>query len=101
MKALPLIVVLGLAMSTPLAVAGNEKDDEHSSHHPAPTTAREASRASSDESSGNKAGPAQQNMKKVESLMQQIQNSGDPIDKRRLLADHLQALRDQISLMRT
>jgi flagellar biosynthesis/type III secretory pathway protein FliH len=101
MKALPLIVVLGLALSTPFAFAEDEKADDHASHHPAPTTDSEASRASSDDQAANKPSPAQENMKKVEGLMQQIQKTDDPVEKRQLLADHLQALRDQMRLIRS
>jgi flagellar biosynthesis/type III secretory pathway protein FliH len=101
MKALPLIVVLGLALSTPFAFAEDEKADDHASHHPAPTTDSEASRTLSDDQAANKPSPAQENMKKVEGLMQQIQKTDDPVEKRQLLADHLQALRNQMRLIRS
>jgi hypothetical protein len=101
MKALTLIVVLGLALSAPLAFAEDEEADDHSSHHAAPTTDSETSRASSDDQAANKPSPAQENMKKVEGLMQQIQKTDDPVAKRQLLADHLQALRDQMRLIRS
>ena len=99
MQPLHLIIVLGLALSSPLAVAQDQKDD-HTSHHPAPTTDSGASQTRSNDQAARKDLPAQEGMKKVEELMRQIQKSDDPVEKRQLLADHLQGLRAQIRLMR-
>src|SRR3954470_14572425 len=99
MQPLRLIIFLGLAMSIPFAVAQDQKD-EHASHHPAPATDSGASQASTDDQAGSKSSLAQENMNKVESLLQQVQESNDPAQKRQLLGEHLQALRDQLRLMR-
>ena len=99
MQPLRLIIVLGLVLSVPLAVAQDQKDD-HTSHHPAPATDSGASQPRSDDQAASRDLPAQEGMNKVEELMRQIQKSDDPVEKRQLLADHLQALRDQVRLMR-
>jgi hypothetical protein len=99
MQALRLIIVLGLALSIPLALAQDQEGD-HASHHPAPTTDSGASQASSDGQAASKSSPAQDNMNKVERLMQQVQETDDPAQKRQLLDEHLQALRDQLRLIR-
>lgn len=99
MQRLRLIIVLGLVLSVPLAVAQDQKDD-HTSHHPAPATDSGASQPRSDDQAASKDLPAQEGMNKVEELMRQIQKSDDPVEKRQLLTDHLQALRDQIRLIR-
>ena len=99
MQPLRLIVFLGLAVSIPFAIAQDQKD-EHASHHPAPATDSGASQASTDDQAAGKSSPVHENMNKVESLLQQVQETDDPAQKRQLLGQHLQALRDQLRLMR-
>jgi len=99
MQPLRLIVFVGLAVSISFAVAQDQKD-EHAGHHPAPTTDSGASQASAEDGAGIRPSPAQENMNKVESLLQQVGKTDDPAQKRQLLGQHLQALRDQLRLMR-
>src|SRR4051812_25901355 len=99
MQPLRLVIFLALAMSITFAVA-QEQQDEHASHHPAPATDTGASQASTDDQAGSKSSLAQENMNKVESLLQQVQETNDPGEKRQLLGEHLQARRDQLRLMR-
>ena len=99
MQPLRLIVFVGLAVSISFAVAQDQKD-EHAGHHPAPTTDSGASQTSAEDEAGSKSSPAQENMNKVESLLQQVGKTDDPAQKRQLLGQHLQALRDQLRLMR-
>src|SRR6185295_8933353 len=99
MQPLRLIVFLGLAVSIPFAVAQDQKD-EHAGHHPAPTTDSGASQAPAEDGAGSRPSPAQENMNKVESLLQQVGKTDDPAQKPQLLGQHLQALRDQLRLMR-
>ena len=100
MKAMRLIIVLGLALSIPVALAQEEKED-HSSHHPTQKTDTGGARPSSDDQDASKSAPVQESMKKIERLMQQIQEADDLAQKRQLLSEHLQALRDQMRLIRT
>jgi len=93
------LIFVGLVVSISFAVAQDQKD-EHAGHHPAPTTDSGASQTSAEDEAGSKSSPAQENMNKVESLLQQVGKTDDPAQKRQLLGQHLQALRDQLRLMR-
>jgi hypothetical protein len=98
MKALRLIIALGLALSIPVAFGQDEED--HSNHHPAQKTDAEGAQPSGDDNAA-KSAPVQENMKKIELLMQQIQGADDAAQKRQFLTEHLQALRDQMRLIRS
>src|SRR3954453_17845126 len=63
MQPLRTIIALGLALSVPLALAQDQKDD-HTSHHPAPAIDSGASQASGGQQGSSKASPAQENMNK-------------------------------------
>jgi hypothetical protein len=82
-----------------MAFAQSEEQD-HSAHHPAQITEPGAGPTSSHDHDGGKASPVQENMKKIEGLMEQIQAATDPGLKRDLLSQHLQALREQMRLIR-
>lgn len=100
MKALPLVIVLSLTCAAPMAFAQSEEQD-HSAHHPAQGAAPEAAQPSGHEHGTARPSPVQENMKKIEALMQQIQKTTDPGQKRELLAQHLDAMREQMRLIRT
>jgi hypothetical protein len=106
MRTSMLIILAGLALGAPAAFAQEEQD--HSAHHPpaadqAPDKAAEAasSAPAGHDHGAAKPSPARENMAKVEALMQQIAQSADPAEKRTLLRAHLQALREQMKLVRS
>ena len=100
MKTLSLIIALGLALFMPAAFAQDDEED-HSGHHPGETNQVEKSQPPGNEDAAARAGPLQKSMTDLEGLMQQIQETGDPAQKRLLLNEHLQALRDQMRLIRS
>jgi hypothetical protein len=100
MKSLHLIIALGLVLSMPAAFAQDD-DEDHASHHPGQTNQVENPTPPGDDGASAAAGPLQKSMKNVEGLMQQIQETGDLEQKRLLLNQHLQALRDQMRLIRS
>lgn len=100
MKALLLITVLGLICAAPMAFAESE-EQEHAAHHPAQSAEAEATSTSSDDHGGDKASPVQENMRRIEGLMEQIATATDPGQKRELLSQHLYALREQMGMIRS
>ncbi|HZR04134.1 MAG TPA: hypothetical protein VFA81_13300 [Burkholderiales bacterium] len=94
------MIALGLTCAAPMAFAESE-EQEHAAHHPAQSAEPEAATTSSDDRGGGGAGLVQENMKKIEGLMEQIQAATDPGQKRELLSQHLQALREQMRLIRS
>jgi|GEM_PF-3128782 len=95
MKRLSLVIALGAILASPLGFA-QQDTDEHASHHPqeqaaVPTPAH-------DHSQGG--GKLQENMKKMQALMAQILATEDPKLRSELLQQHLQAMRDQLKMMR-
>lgn len=98
-RMLPLVFAFALALGPGLACAAEEED--HSAHHPSPAASSES--APADEHDHGKAAgdPLQHGMQRIEALMQQIRTTEDLQRKRALLAEHLQAMRDQLQLVRT
>ena len=105
MRTSMLIILAGLTLGSPLALA--QTDEDHSAHNPpasdqAPPKADEGDAAPPAHEHGTaKASPVGENMQKVEALMQQIAQATDSDQKRTLLHEHLQALREQVKLMRS
>ncbi len=97
MKALSVLIALALISSAPVAFAQDDEQD-HSAHHPAAGSEPEAAPPAGHDHGTGKASALQENMIKIESLMQQIQTS-DPARKRELLGQHLQALQQQMRLV--
>ena len=97
MKAVPLLIALGLTCAAPLGSAQDQEQD-HSAHHQAQGVAPEATSPVPHEH-GSKPSLLQENMKKIEALMQQIQQTTEPAQKRELLAQHLQALRERMHVI--
>jgi len=100
MQLLRMIAVLALALSAAPAV-GQDQKDEHAGHHSPPTGDSEARKGSADEQGASKSSRAQENMSKLDRLLQQIQTVDDPVEKRRLLSEKLSILLDQVRLIRT
>lgn len=99
MKMLPLAIALGLICAASSAFP--EEEQNHSAHHPAQAVSPEAAEPAGHEHGDAKSSPVQENMKKIEALMQQIEQTADPTEKRELLAQHLEALREQMRLIRS
>ncbi|MEO8628895.1 MAG: hypothetical protein ABI612_12440 [Betaproteobacteria bacterium] len=100
MKALSLILAVGLTLSIPVAFAQDEKED-HSTHHPAQKAEAVRAQPSGGDHDASKSSPVQENMRNIERLLQQTQEANDPAQKRQFLSEHLQALRDQMRLIRS
>lgn len=100
MKSPSLLLALVLVSATPVALAQVTEEEDHSAHHPAAGAPAEAAAPAEHDHSAGKPDPAQENMKRIEGLMKQIQEIADPDRKRALLGEHLQALLAQMKLMR-
>ena len=98
MRALPLIVALTLGSMAPVAFA-QAQDEDHSAHHPAPSTQPQATPPAEHDHGAAAASPLQDNMRNIEALMQQIRETSDPARKKELLGQHLQALQKQMQLI--
>lgn len=106
MRTSMLIMLAALALAAPAVLAQEEED--HSAHHPAAAdqASDNAAEGPSSAPAGHdhgaaKSSPVRENMSKVEGLMQQIGQTTDPAQKRALLRAHLQALREQMKLVRS
>jgi hypothetical protein len=97
MKRLPLIIALGAILASPLGFA-QQDTDEHAAHHPKEQATAPASPSEHDHVQDG--GNLRQNMKKMQALMAQIIETEDPKLRSELLQQHLQAMRDQIKMMR-
>jgi hypothetical protein len=91
-----MFMALTLASTVPVAFA---QTDDHSAHQPPPATELEASPPVAHQHGTTKADAVQENMKKIEELMQQIQQAAEPARKRELLHQHLQAMQKQIGMV--
>jgi hypothetical protein len=96
MRALTLVITLGGILASPIALA-QQNTDEHAAHHPPEQTAAPAPQPEQGDSQGGK---LQQDMKKMQDLMARILTTEDPKLRNELLQQHLQAMRDQIKMMR-
>jgi hypothetical protein len=100
MRALPFLIALGLGCGVPMGFAQSE-DQDHSAHHDAQSSDADTAPHSGHDHGSAKASPLQENMKKAEALMQQIQRATDQAEKRELLSRHLQVLQEQMRLIRS
>lgn len=101
MKPSSLLLTLGLICVIPVALGQAAEEEDHSAHHPAAGEAADAAPPAEHDHGSSKADPLQQNMQRIEGLMKQIQEADDPDRKRALLGEHLQALLDQMKLIRS
>jgi hypothetical protein len=90
----PWIAATVLSLAPPALRAAEE---DHSAHHPPPT---EATAPAEHEHEKSEPGAIEAGMRRIEALMQQVREADDPDRKRTLLAEHLQAMRDQLVLVR-
>jgi len=100
MSGFSMLLTLCLMCAAPAAFAQVTDEEDHSAHHPAAGAPAESAAVAEHDHSAGKPDPAQDNMKRIEGLMKQIQDSADPDRKRALLGEHLQALLAQMKLMR-
>lgn len=101
MKSSFLLLTLGLICVTPVALSQAAEEEDHSAHHPAAGEAAATAPPAEHDHDSGKPDPLQQNMQRIEGLMRQIHEADDPERKRALLGEHLQALLDQMKLIRS
>lgn len=94
-----LVFASALALAPGLACAAEEQD--HSAHHPSPAASSESAPTTEHDHGKGAGDPLQHGMQRIEELMHQIRSTEDVQRKRTLLAEHLQAMRDQTQLVRT
>lgn len=90
MRAATFLLVVASAFALAPGFTSAAEEEDHSAHHPAPAASAETAPDA-----------LQQGMRRIEDLMYQIRNTDDLERKRTLLAEHLQAMRDQMLLVRT
>ena len=98
----PICAVIALLAGTSAALA-QTTPDEHASHHPAGAAPPPATTAAQTPAQGM--GPAavprmQDNMKKMQDLMEKIHASKDGAERRQLLEQHSKSMQEQMEMMR-
>lgn len=90
-------MVAGLLMGAPMAYA----DD---AHHPdqggAPAAKSAPDEAMSSGVADAQMAKAQERMKQAQALMAKLRESKDPVERKRLMQQHMQAMRDTMGMMR-
>ena len=90
-------MVVGLLMSVPVAYA----DD---AHHPeqggTPAVKSAPDQAMSSGVADAQMAKAQERMKQAQALMAKLRESKDPVERKRLMQEHMQAMRDTMGMMR-
>ena len=90
-------MVAGLLMGAPMAYA----DD---AHHPdqggAPAVKSASEEAMSSDVADAQMAKAQERMKRAQALMAKLRESKDPVERKRLMQEHMQAMRDTMGMMR-
>src|SRR3989338_2433009 len=88
-------IVAGLLMGTPMAY-----DDD--AHHPEQggTPASAPDKAMSSSVADAQMAKAQERMKQAQALMARLRESKDPAERKRLMQEHMQAMRDTMGMMR-
>jgi len=85
---------IGLIAAAFLTLAGpaqaQDEEDAHAGHHPAQAAPVAASSS-----------PLSANFERMRMLIARAQSEQDPAARRRILAEHAQAMREQVRLMRT
>jgi hypothetical protein len=95
--------VFALSLIGTASVALAQTADEHAAHHPDQQNAA-ATAPKTPNQSAQTGKPAadrmEQNMKKMRTLIAKIDETKDPAERKRLLAEHRQAMRQQMDMMR-
>ena len=90
-------MVAGLMMSASVAYA----DD---AHHPdqggTPAVKSASDKAVSSDVADAQMAKAQERMKQAQALMAKLRESKDPVERKRLMQEHMQAMRDTMGMMR-
>src|SRR5262245_34789453 len=101
MKAPLPVVLLCLAMASPLAVA--QTKDEHAGHHPegqaAPAIGAEAQPQGGPSDAPQRLSAVEQGMKRLQDLMTLIEQTNDPVEREALLHEHMIVMLEQIKLL--
>jgi hypothetical protein len=100
MRTATLLMVFASAFALAPDFVTAAEEEDHSAHHPPPAAAAEKAPAGEHDHGNSAVDPLQQGMQRIEDLMHQIRNTDDIDQKRTLLAEHLQAMRDQMQLVR-
>jgi hypothetical protein len=92
--------LLAAAMALSAASShGQQGEEDHSAHHP--KAEQEAPAGGQDSAARSENMQAmQQNMQRIRQLMTKIQETADADVRRQLMAEHLQAMREQVKMMR-
>lgn len=97
MNKVTLSLLLTAMLALPIAQAADEED--HSAHHPGAEDAQAAS--TPDNMSGEKKmEKMQEQMKNMHEQMEKIQAATDPQERKRLMEEHMQSMRDGMKTMR-
>jgi hypothetical protein len=107
MKTLLTVLALGWLTAASCAWA---QDDPHAGHHPPAagqttdgaarqTEGRDQAADGGQHEHGKAGGRLQENMQRMQALMARMRETTDPTQRRALLGEHLQVMRDQVKLM--
>ena len=101
MKTALLVLILSVAISSPLATAQNK--DDHSAHHPQgqgePGAGAEAAPPAAPATTQGGPSAVDEGMKHLRELMTQIEQTNDPVEREALLHEHMIAMLEQIKLL--
>ena len=89
-------VVAVLCMGAPAVYA----DDTHQHEHGSVPESKSSSSAGDSSVADMQMGKAQERMKEVQALMAKLRETKDPAERRKLMQQHTQAMRDTIGMMR-
>ncbi len=89
-------VVAVLCMGVPVVYA----DDTHQHEHGSATESKSSSSAGDSSVADMQMGKAQERMKEAQALMAKLRETKDPAERRKLMQQHTQAMRDTMGMMR-
>lgn len=94
------IVIALAALGCIGAAQAQTADEDHSAHHPGAATPDASQRPAPAQTTMPEGGAMRAGMKRIQDLMNRIQQTTDPDQRRELMNQHLLALRDQVRAMR-
>ena len=101
MKTALLVLILSVAISSPLATAQNK--DDHSAHHPQgqgePAAGAQAAPPAAPATTQGGPSAVDEGMTHLRELMTQIEQTTDPVEREALLHEHMIAMLEQIKLL--
>lgn len=90
-------MVAGLLMSAPMAYAD---DVHHPEQNSTPAVKSAPDKAMSSGVADAQMAKAQERMKQAQALMAKLRESKDPVERKRLMQEHMQVMRDTMGMMR-